>query len=408
MMATSLAFVVALAQPQKPRSLSEILVIGDDEKGVRSDIVRLLPDNREEWFQETNPEGVARVDPTYECKRGERFKAKPRDRIYYDSRPTSCQTPRLKIEVIIRLQALYDRAVQSKELLIIYSTTTSARIFASFEKRFPGIKVILTSGASSKLAARAISEARAGTAVADVFHGSLEHVLLMGRQELLSEKLPVEAADYPSDLKGPFWVASSLVLYGSAWNTHLVNKKDEPKSFEDLSAPKWKGKLIADPANLDVLIALVTQKYSSDEKATSLFKGIAANKVEFHRGQSTLIERLASGEGVICLACNLSISQSLIKKGAPVDYMRTEAAATIRATGVLRSASHPSAAWLFARWLASEEGQKAVTESGTTAAYPKAEPTGSSRPKNIYTVGAAELDKQLTYQRLLNKIFEIR
>jgi ABC-type Fe3+ transport system substrate-binding protein len=48
-----------------------------------------------------------------------------------------------------------------------------------------------------------------------------------------------------------------------------------------------------------------------------------------------------------------------VQKGAPVNYFLTEGAGAIGATAVFKNAPHPNTAWLFARWLASEEGQKA-------------------------------------------------
>ena len=45
-----------------------------------------------------------------------------------------------------------------------------------------------------------------------------------------------------------------------------MKKGDEPKSFEDFADPKWKGKLIAEPRDVEILIGL-SKKYKSDEQA---------------------------------------------------------------------------------------------------------------------------------------------
>ena len=54
------------------------------------------------------------------------------------------------------------------------------------------------------------------------------------------------------------WLAADLVIIIGAWNTNLVKKEDEPKAFEDFADPKWKGKLIAEPRDVELLIGLCT------------------------------------------------------------------------------------------------------------------------------------------------------
>ena len=62
-----------------------------------------------------------------------------------------------------------------------------------------------------------------------------------------------------------FLLAGDAFQYfgGWPWNTQLVSKADEPKSFEEFAEPKWKGKLLARAADAEVLIAIAEQKYKS-------------------------------------------------------------------------------------------------------------------------------------------------
>ncbi len=151
-----------------------------------------------------------------------------------------------------------------------------------FEKRFSGIKTVNTGASSDKIVARAISEARGGRTIGDVFHMNLENIMQVHEQGLVLEKLPPEADVFASHLKGTYWVATRFNTLVAAWNTQLVSKADEPKSFEELAEPKWKGKLLAEPRDAEFLIAFAEQRYKSADKAIALFKRIAANNVEFH------------------------------------------------------------------------------------------------------------------------------
>ena len=126
---------------------------------------------------------------------------------------------------------------------------------------------------------------------------------MLFRSGLVLEKLPPEAYAFASHLKGTYWIATRFNTLVAAWNTQLVSKADEPKNFEELAEPKWKGKLLAEPRDAEFLIAFAEQRYKSADKAIDLFKRIAANGVEFHSGHPQLVELLMAGQGSACITC---------------------------------------------------------------------------------------------------------
>ena len=180
----------------------------------------------------------------------------------------------------------YKQALKEGALNVYGTLTpdTAEKILPIFEKRFPGIKTVNTGASSDKIVARSISEARGGRTIGDVFHMNLENIMQVHEQGLVLEKLPPEADVFASHLKGSFWVATRFNTLVAAWNTQLVGKGDEPKSFEEFAEPKWKGKLLAEPRDAEFLIAFAEQRYKSADKAVGLFKRIADNAVEFHSG----------------------------------------------------------------------------------------------------------------------------
>ena len=174
------------------------------------------------------------------------------------------------------------------------------------------------------LATRAITEARAGKTIADVFQASLETAIRIHEQGLFLEKLPPEAEAYPSNLKGSYWLAGEFDFIIAGWNTNLVKKEEEPKQFEDFAEPHWKGRIVAEPRDAELLIGLANHKYKSEDKAAAVLKRIAANGVEFHKGHSQLVELLAGGQAVACLTCYSHHFPVRIKKGAPLGYLLSE------------------------------------------------------------------------------------
>ena len=305
---------------------------------------------------------------------------------------------------------VYKKALKEGGTLNYYATLAqinAAKILPVFEKRFPGIKVNHIDATADKLAARAITEARGGRVIADIYQFNLENIVQVVEQKLVLSELPPEAAEYPATLKGSGWIASDLIFIVGAWNTNNVKKADEPQEFEDFADPKWKGRLIAEPRDAELLIAL-TQKHKSQEKAVAILRKMAANNIEFHKGHSQLAELLVAGQAAVCVTCYSHHYPPRIKKGAPVGYMLSEGIATIVATSVSKGAPHPNTAWLWARWAASEEGQKAYAQGGRTPAHPKIDPVEKTRPKTIYAVGPDDIKQFNKYEKVWKEIFKLR
>jgi iron(III) transport system substrate-binding protein len=309
------------------------------------------------------------------------------------------------------LDDIHKQALKEGGTLNFYGTLAqinAAKILPVFEKRFPGIKVNHVDATADKLAARAITEARGGRVIADIFQMSLENILQVYEQKLVVEKLPPEAEAYPANLKGSFWLAADLVIITAAWNTNLVKKGDEPKQFDDFADPRWKGKMIGEPRDLEILLGLARHKFKNDEKAIDLMKKIAANNVEFHKGHSELAEFLVAGQAAACFTCYAHHYPPRIKKGAPLGYMVSEGIATINATAIAKDAPHPNTAWLFSRWSASEEGMKVYAEGGRNPPHPKVDPVEKIRPEKIYPIGTDEIKDWKRYEKIWKEIFQLR
>lgn len=331
---------------------------------------------------------------------------------------TACALAFLLIEVAVplgshaeTLDEIHKKALKEGGTLNFYGTLAqinAEKILPIFEKRFPGIKINHVDATSDKLVARAVTEARGGKTIGDVLQIPLENVVQAHDQGLLLETTIPESGAYPVGMKGPFWVSSDLQFFIAAWNTKLVKKEEEPKQFDDFADPRWKNRLIAEPRDLEFLLALAKYKFKSDEKAIALLKKIAANNVEFHKGHSQLAELLVAGQAAACFTCYSHHYPLRIKKGAPVNYMLTEGIASINATALFKNAPHPNTALLFARWIASQEGQKAMAEGGRTPAHPKVQPVDKTRTEKIYAISAADIKEFPKYEKIWKEIFKLR
>lgn len=309
------------------------------------------------------------------------------------------------------IDEVYKKALTEGGTLNFYATlaqVNAASILPAFEKRFPGIKVNHIDATSDQLAARIIAESRGGKIIADIFQTLLDGMMRVQSQGLFLEKLYPEAAAFPDELKGTTWVATDLIYIVPAWNTNKIKKEEEPKQFEDFAESRWKNILIAEPRDFQLLLGLAKHKYKSDEKAVALLKRIAANNLEFHKGHSQLAELLVAGQAAACLTCYTHHFPSRKRKGAPIDYMLTEGTGDIDATAIMRNAPHPNTALLFARWTASEEGQKVYAQGGRLPAHPKVEPVEKTRPAKVYALGEQDIKDYPKYEKLWKEIFGLR
>lgn len=309
------------------------------------------------------------------------------------------------------LNALYQKAKAEGQLVVYAASSTKAEevVFPAFEKRFPGIKVNHVNATADKLVARAIAEARGGKIIADVVSGTLNYVAQMRDQKLLLDIDLPEAAVYPAALKGGDWVATDTEYFIAAWSGSRVKKGEEPKSFDDFADARWSGRLSAEPRDFQVLLGLAKYKYQSDDKAAEVFKKIAANKPEFYKGHSQLVELLAAGQADVCMTCYAHHIPPLQKKGAPLQIMTGEGVGRIGGTvTLLKGSPHPNAGLLWARWLISEEGQKVFARAGETPAHPKVEPLEKILPVKTYMLTADDTREYPKYEKLWNEIFRLR
>src|SRR5574341_964588 len=242
------------------------------------------------------------------------------------------------------LDQLYEKAKKEGKITLYapLSPQTMAVIPPAFMKRFPGVTVDHIDATSDKLIARVLAEQKGGRVIADVISGALTYLPQILDLKIVEHLVIPEAAAYPAQLKGDLWVATDTQYYIAGWNTNLVKKGEEPKSYEDLASAKWKDNIMGEPRDYQMLVGYAKRKYNSDEKAIDLFKKIAANQVEFHRGHSQLIEFLMAGQRAVCFTCYSHHFPARMRKGAPIQPLMSEGVGEVGGSVmVLKGAPHP-------------------------------------------------------------------
>ena len=138
-------------------------------------------------------------------------------------------------------------AAKKEGEVIWYTTQIIAQLVrpvsAAFEKKY-GIKVRSTRANSTELSVKIINESRAGRPQSDVFDGT-STVVPLKKEGFVLQWLPDPAKSYPALYKDPegYWVANNLFFLTPGFNTALVPKGTEPRSYQALLDPKWRGKI---------------------------------------------------------------------------------------------------------------------------------------------------------------------
>jgi iron(III) transport system substrate-binding protein len=253
-----------------------------------------------------------------------------------------------------RTQRLVEGAKKEGTFTIYTSATVDdiTALTGAFEKKY-GIKPQVWRASSENIIQRASAEARGGRFDVDVFETDGVAMEAMHREKLLQAvKTPVLTDLIPAAVPAHGeWIGDRVQIFTAAYNTNLVKKADLPKRYEDLTDPKWKGKLGIEAADNDWLSAIVTEM--GEDKGLKLFREIVTkNGLSVRKGHTLLANLVVSGEVPLALTTYLYKVAQLKNDGAPIDWLALPPeVARSQGTGMARKAPHPYAAVLFMDWL---------------------------------------------------------
>ena len=141
-------------------------------------------------------------------------------------------------------------AAAKKEGVVIWYTTQIVDQFArpaaaAFERLYPGIEVSLSRTNATTAAIKILNENRARKNQSDVFDGTVT-VVPLKREGYVLKYLPDAAKNYPPQYKDPegYWIATNIYVLTPAFNTKLIPPGQEPKTFQALLDPKYRGKMV--------------------------------------------------------------------------------------------------------------------------------------------------------------------
>src|SRR5262245_13377444 len=264
--------------------------------------------------------------------------------------------------------ATLEDSAKAESEVVLYSSLNNEQIVTlvdAFKKKYPFIKPSFYRGTSERVLQRTNTEAKAGRFAVDVVTSAGFQVQLMKESGLTQRFVPPEAAFYADGFKDPDgpWVNVHSLLNSMAYNTPLVRPNEAPKKYEDLLAPRWKGRLGVNLQDPEWYVNL--QRRWGKEKARSFLKALAAQQPGIRDGHNITAQLLAAGEFHAVTNTYAHIAARIKSQGGPVQYVFDEPVITyVHPVALAKAAPHPSAGKLLMSFILSADGQKMLRDQG--------------------------------------------
>jgi len=239
-----------------------------------------------------------------------------------------------------------------------------------FVERYPFLKLTVLRATGEKVRTRILTEARAKRFAWDIVSFNLLDMDALAAEGLLAAYRSAEAATgYAPGAVDPHgrWAAIYVRQYVIGYNTRQVKPDEAPRSWSDLLAPRWAGKLALDESDVEWYAAMLD--YWGRDKAVGYMRALSRQKPQQRRGHSLLTRLLVAGDFPLALVHAAEIEKEK-QEGAPVEWVRTLDPVVTSPSQVAISARapHPAAARLFVDFLLSSEGQALIRSRGRVPA----------------------------------------
>jgi iron(III) transport system substrate-binding protein len=258
--------------------------------------------------------------------------------------------------------------------LSLYTSMTddlAKPVTQKFQQQF-GIKVNLFRANSETIVQRALQENQAGRPGADAIESDFAEMTTLSGENLFADYTGAARAKV-KDGQFDHWTATRLNIFLPAWNTNEIKPGDEPRSWEDLADPKYRGKITVELSDSDWYANLTDYWLAHGKTQTQvdqLWQGIVTNS-KAAKGHTVMMQLLGAGQTALDGMNYTYITQQAKDAGAPVEYRLPDGTNPIPAfprpngVGMVAGAPHPAAAWLFYDWMLTE-GQQVLVDQHLT------------------------------------------
>jgi iron(III) transport system substrate-binding protein len=255
--------------------------------------------------------------------------------------------------------------------LVLYGTMQND-IFELLQSAFlkkTGITIDYWRTSATKVLERALSEARAGKAGFDLVMSTEDSMRILLKEGILSRYDSPMNKDFHKDaLDAQLGPRARNHIVGIVYNKEAIKPVDAPKSLEDLVKPQYRGKLVmADPTLHTTTAQWLSNvhKLLGKDKAEKFVRDLAAMKPTLVESFNPAADRVTAGEFAVGITYVYYVYLNGIKKGAPLDYVRTgKFLGDASYMSLFHKAPHPNAAKAFIDFFLDEESMSLMAKAG--------------------------------------------
>jgi len=275
-------------------------------------------------------------------------------------------------------------AAKKEGHVVIYSAFVGLAAHQDLKKDFAskfGITVDILEARASEVRERIRVEHAAGRYAADVSENGRTTTTLQISEDKVFDpfgplpKLGNLKPEFSSDgMRLPIFA----IIYGILANSQLVKPADEPKSWADLTDPRWKGKILSDDFRAlgggGVLFSVLEDHFGQD-----FHKKLAQQDIKFSREIPANERRIARGEYPIYIPDSLTAAPTL--KGLPVKFLVPKEGLPYVGydLALAKNAPHPNAARVLMNYYLDKHMQEVFARLGllpvTTETLTNIDPT---------------------------------
>jgi len=241
--------------------------------------------------------------------------------------------------------------------------------------------VTVQRGPQTEIARRALQEYRVGRKLIDMFELSSQGLILIRDADILQPFSSPEAAAFDGGAIEPkrHWVVVRESYTGIGSNTKTIAAGRGPKSYDDLLAPEWRGRMAmsgSTSTSANFVGALVLTR------GEDFVRQLGAQDIRVYPVTARALANLMiAGEVVLSPTIYNSHAEVSAKNGAPIAWVAPgPVPVTDTAAALARGAPSPHAAMLMIDYFMSREGQALYGQLGYGSARRGAERQAGDHP----------------------------
>ena len=263
-------------------------------------------------------------------------------------------------------QAMLEAGARRERGLLLYTTGTQIEpLIRGFERKYPFLRVTVQRGTQTDIARRALQEYRVGLTKIDMFELSSQGLILIRDANILQPFSSPEAASFDPDAIEParHWAVVRESYTGIGSNTKAIPPGRGPKSYDDLLAPEWRGRMAMSGSQSTAANFVGTLVLTRGE---DFVRRLGQQDIRIYPVTSRALANLMiAGEVVLSPTIYNSHVEVSAKSGAPLQWVAPgPVPVTDTAVALARGAPAPHAAMLMIDYLMSQEGQAIYGQLG--------------------------------------------